>query len=279
MNRPTPLSGRASRRDALKIGGLAVSLGALAAACGNGRTGITEPGRVGNAPTVEPLDDFPIDNAALLRTATSLEYTAIEVYQRALDLDGAVPAALRPAMERMIEEHETTAEEMAELTVAVGGEPWTCANLWFMERLVEPVFAAIAQDAEPEAVTSDVLTFAIVFENFAAASHQELIVSVTDPTARQAHARAAALEARHSATLAIAMNGADGYISPALLGEDVTPDELGQVRQFAMPSTFAQTSQLELKAGPPDVNGVRETFTLNTPSLNSIAYNEISCDA
>ena len=36
-----------NRRDLLRQGGLALSLGALVAACGSGRSGSSDPGRIG----------------------------------------------------------------------------------------------------------------------------------------------------------------------------------------------------------------------------------------
>ena len=40
------IAGRFGRRDALRIGGLSVSLAALVAACGDDRGGSTDPGRI-----------------------------------------------------------------------------------------------------------------------------------------------------------------------------------------------------------------------------------------
>ncbi|BAN02214.1 ferritin-like domain-containing protein [Ilumatobacter coccineus] len=268
-----------TRRDALKFGGLAVSLGALVAACGENVGGSDEAGRVGNAPVVEPLPDLAVDEAVLLRTASSLEYTAVAVFETVLGLDGALPDALRPTVERLIEDHQATAAEMVSLTEAAGGEAWDCPNDWFMERLVAPLVEALGAHDDPALVTADVLAIATALESFAAASHQELASSAESVEARVAHAEAAALEARHAAVLAIAADGPDAYISPALVGEDVAPDVNGQIRQFAVPSTFAQTSQVEIKAGPADANGVRTSYVFQTPADNSFVYNELSCSA
>lgn len=268
-----------SRRQVLKIGGASLSLAALVAACGNGREGINEAGRVGNAPDIEPLPDYPVDDVVLLRTASSLEHTAVAVYETALGLDGAIPSALTSTVERLIEDHERIAERMQELTVEAGGEAWTCPNTWFMDRLVGPLVEAVQAHDDPDLVTADILTIAAAVESFATASHQELVSATSIVDARVAHAEAAALEARHAATLAIAIGGADAYLSPALVGEDVAPDENGQIRQFAVPNTFGSTAQIEIKAGPADVNGVRESFILQTPADNSFVYNELSCSA
>lgn len=267
-----------TRRDAIKFGGLAVTLGAFVAACGENVGGSQEAGRVGSAEILEPLPDLPVDDAVLLRTASSLEYTAIAVYETLLGLDGALPAELVPVVERIISEHQDVADEMVALTEAIDGQAWDCPNDWFMERLVAPLVEALGAHDDPALVTADALTIAIAMENFAAASHQELVLATGSIEARIAHAEAAALEVRHAGVLAIAGAGADAYISPALLGEDVAPDADGQFPQFALSSTFAQTSPIEIKAGPADVNGVRTSFVMQTPAANSLVYNEMpSC--
>lgn len=326
------LNPRTGRRQALKIGGLGVTLAALAAACGEDRTGDDAPGRVGNAPVVTSPADFTVDDAVLLRTASSLENTIISVYETVLDIDGAVPDDLVAVMNRLIEDHRSVADQMNSLTEAAGGTPWTTTNPWLMERLVGPTLEKIQSDtvgvatldedgtlkvqimgelaeiAETvptvlgdvtstspqddvsegdeltftrleDAVPEDVVAFAQALESLGAASHQELVSSAGSVEARTAHLEAAALEARHSAMLAIAIQGAEGYISPALLGEDVAPTERGQIRHFAVESVFGQTAQIEIKAGPPDLNAVRESVVLQTPAANSLVYNELEPDA
>ncbi len=318
-----------TRRDALKIGGLSVGLGALVAACGEDRAGDEGPGRVGSAPVPTALPEYTVDDAVLLRTASSLEHTAVAAYERALELEGAIPEDLVPLVERLIEDHRAVATEMEELTTAAGGEPWTCSNPWLMERLVEPTFELIesnvvgvvledtsmvqvlAEETEINDVITtaqgditllsstddlsegdeleftrlegnvpdDVVTFATALENMASASHQELATAASDADTRMAHLDAANLEARHASVLAVALQGADGYISPTLFGEDVPPTERGQIRQFAIESTFGKTSQIEIKAGPGDINNVRTSVILQTPAANSLVYNELSCDA
>lgn len=338
-----------TRRDAIKIGGVTLTLGAFLAACGEGVGGSDDPGRVGNAPEIEPLPEYSVDDAVLLRTASSLEYTAIEVYETILGLDGVVPDDMVPFVERLIEDHQGTADVMVELTTAAGGSPWECPNEWFMDRFVAAVVTAIqapivgviqpvefagrvrvggeeldvaddgtvttvrgvlaidddvevesgvivsinGETAEPgdevlfarpeDDIRADIFAVANALESFATASHQELVSKISrgNVDARVAHAEAAALEARHAAAISIAVDGTEGYVSPALLGEDVPPAEDGQIRQFAINSTFGSTAQIEIKAGGADLNGVRTSFVLQTPADNSYVYNELepSCSA
>lgn len=318
-----------SRRDALKIGGLAVTLGALVAACGEDRGGSEDAGRVGSAPVPTALPEYSVDDAVLLRTASSLEQTGVTIYETLLGMEGVLPPEVVPIAEQLVVNHQMVADQMDELTTQAGGEVWTCPNPWLMERLVTPTFELIqsnivgvvledtsmvqvlAEEAtiapvittaqgditlisstddlqegdELEferlvgAVTDDVMAFIEAFESLAAASHQELVSATSILEARTAHLDAATLEARQSSVLAVALYGPEGYISPAMVGEDVPPTERGQIRHFAIESTFGQTAQIEIKAGPGDINNVRRSVVLQTPAANSLVYNELSCDA
>ena len=77
-----------TRRQAFKIGGLTVSFAALVAACGDDIQGDSSPGRVGYAPPITDPPEYVVDDAVLLRTASSLEYSAISVYEQALEIGG-----------------------------------------------------------------------------------------------------------------------------------------------------------------------------------------------
>ena len=105
---------------------------------------------------------------------------------------------------------------------------------------------------------------------------QELASLTGHADARVAHLEAALLEARHGAKLAIENYGdTKNYISPTLLGDDVARDERGGIPYYAIASTFGETAQIDLIAGPGDENGVRPSFALQTPAANSFVYNEL----
>ena len=260
------------RRDALKLGGLTVSAAAILAACGNGRTGDDAPGRVGFAPPVEELEDYPVDDAVLLRTASSLELTAVAVYEAVLET-GLLDADLTTLVERLIEDHQMVADQMGELTEAVGGVAWECTNPWYMNRTVEPLLAAVLASDNP---MRDIVNTAVVLENLAAGTHQSLTIQLEDADAAAATIAAATLESRHSAYIVAVARGPEGYVSPLIDGTGDTPtDADGVPQKFSITSRFGSTGQVELVAGAPDENGVRETFIVQTPSLNSFIYNEL----
>lgn len=260
-----------SRRHALKLGGLAVSLAAVAAACGSDRTGDAAAGRVGYAPTVTDPPDYTVDDTVLLRTASSLEYTAIAVYDAILAAD-VVDAETSKLFQRMIDDHQMVADEMAAQTEALDGVAWTCTNPWFMDRVVGPLLDAIAASDDP---VRDVMNTSVAFENVAAASHQTFTTQLTVVDASVATMAAAVLESRHAAAIAASFRGADGYVSPTISGGEDPADETGVPLTFAITSRFGSTGQVDLVAGKPNDLGVRTTFTLQTPSLNSYIYNEL----
>lgn len=262
---------RYGRRDALKLGGLTLSVAALVAACGEDRTGDDAPGRVGYAPPITDPPDYEVDDAVLLRTASSLELTAVAVYEAILDT-GALDADTTALVERLVESHQAVADEMGALTESVGGEAWECTNPWYMDRVIEPILEAIADSDDP---VRDLFNTAVALENLAASTHQELSVELTEPDAKRATLEAAVLESRHSAALVVLVRGADGYISPAIEGEGVPTDDTGVPLHFAITDRFGSVAQAELIVGAPDENGVRENFLLQTPAENSFVYNEL----
>lgn len=281
------LDARIGRRQALKIGGLSVSLAALVAACGD-ISGDETPGRVGNAPVVTSPPDYEVNDAVLLRTASSLELTAVAVYEAAQSL-GILDDDLAALVERLIEDHTATAARMGELTEAAGGIAWTSTNPWIMERSVEPIIATILApkvltnaDGEVEAevertseeIGLDVVDFAITLENMASATHQTLTSLLSESDQRVAVANASTREARNSATLVLEVFGTARRVSPALFGEEVV-NVNGTIPRYAIETTFGSVAQQELLVGATDENGNRTSYLLATPAANSLIYEEL----
>lgn len=263
---------RYGRRDVLRLSGLTISVAALAAACGAGRDGDQSPGRVGFAPPITDPPDYEVDDAVLLRTASSLELTAAAVYEAVLET-GLLDSSQTALVERLLADHLETAEEMGELTEAIGGVAWECTNEWYMERTIQPLLAEVIASDNP---LRDIINASFMLENLASATHQTLAVALEDADASAATMAASTLEARHSAWIIATARGIPGYVSPLLdgLGEpEVDPD--GVPYKFAIFARFGTTGQFELVAGAPNDLGVRQTFIIQTPSLNSFVYNEL----
>ena len=263
------LDARVGRRQAFKIGGLTVTLAALAAACGD-VGGDTAPGRVGNAPTVEALPDLPVNDAVLLRTASSLENTAVYVYQQAQGL-GVLDGDMAALVERLIANHEATAARMGELTEAAGSTAWTSTNPWLMDRSIQPMLATITDSDDPG---RDVVNLAITLENMASSTHQTLTGLLSQSDQRLAVAEASTQEARHSATIVIKAFGIARRVSPLLVGEELV-NANGIIKRFAIETTFGSVAQQEVNLGAADENGGRTTYLLATPAGNSFIYEEL----
>jgi hypothetical protein len=71
----------------------------------------------------------------------------------------------------------------------------------------------------------------------------------------------------------------EGYISPVLFGEDLVPDETGLFKAYAIPSQFGALAAIQLVVGARNEAGTRATFTVETPSDNSLIYEDMTCEA
>lgn len=271
MNPDSNPVGGYSRRQALKLGGLTVSMAAIFAACGEDRMGDTAAGRVGYAPPVTDPPDYAVDDAVLLRTASSLEYTAIAVYDAILSAN-IVDADTATLFQRLIDDHQMVADEMDKQTEAVGGVAWTCTNPWYMDRLVNPLIDTVTMSDNPE---RDARNTAVAVEDITAASNQSMTTQLEAPAASMATLEAATLESRHAAAVVASFRGADGYVSPTIRGGEDPADDDGVPLMFSITSRFGSTGQIALVVGKPNELGVRQTFVLQTPSLNSYIYNEL----
>lgn len=265
-----PMNAPTSRRQALRLGGVTLGLGAIVAACGDDRTGDDAPGRVGYAPAPEPLGDYAVTDAVLLRTISSVELTALHVYEEAI-ASGVLGAEESALAESLVDSHQAVADAFGELATAAGGEAWECTNPWMMERTIEPILDVIAESDDP---ARDYLTMAVSLENWTAATNQSFAERLTQTDQIVAAVEAAALESRQSAVAAIAGGGSEAYTSPALQGEDVVAVD-GIVPQYAITSQFGSVAQIELVVGAPDENGTRSSFILQTPAENSYIYEEL----
>jgi hypothetical protein len=261
-----------SRRQLLRNGGLALSMGAIVAACGADRGGSDAPGRLGVAAPPPTLPTGEVNDTVLLRTAQSLEYTALDVYAAAVDT-GALGSAELSLAGRFVEDHTGHAALLGSLITDLGGEEYTCANPFLMERAVGPILAAL--DGTDDLVR-DLLNIAHAFESLAGASYQALVASLEDLSLRREAMRIGTDEHRHAAALAAAINP-DDILSPALFGEQVTADAAGFPVPYAIPSTFGQLTGIELVVGAQDLEGARFTTQLQTPAQNSFVYEYLSC--
>ena len=263
-----------NRRALIRNGGLLLGAGAVLAACGEGVAGTEEPGRIGVAPPGSTLPDAAVNDIVLLRTAQSVEYTLIDLYNELVDLGGFGGSAAT-LIERLIADHTEHAATLGGLITDAGGEEFACANPFVMNRTVAPVARAV-EDSDD--VQRDALNTAHAMEVWAAATYQDMVGSLTTAELRQAAMTIGSSENRGASALAILITGApEAYFSPALSGEQVLPDEDGFPVPYAIVATFGQLGTFDLVVGARNSEGARTTVTLQTPAENSFAYEYMSC--
>jgi rubrerythrin len=267
---PTSLS----RRQLLRSGGLAISLGAVIAACGNDRGGPTSPGRLGVAPPPATLPDVEAtpSDATLLRTAQSLEYTALAVYEAAA-ATGALSEAEMALAGRFVDDHTRHAAQIAELIAAEGAEEYACANSFLMQRIVEPTLAALEGTDD---LHRDLLNIAHAFESWAGASYQALVTALSKPELRKAAMSIGGEELRHATVLARAINP-DETFSPTFSGGTEANDDAGFPVPYAIPSVFGRVEGIDLVVGARNDEGQRYSVQLQTPAENTFVYEYMSC--
>ncbi len=281
MSRPIDLEARLSRRRLLQAGGLAASVGVLLAACGDDDE--AEPGRVGYAPAATPLPTVEKTDAVWLRTAMSLEYTTLEVYRRMTEM-GVLDAAAQTLVDRFVEDHTAHIEALGPLIASAGGEPYECANAWYIERTVDPIFTQITGDESKDIAPSDdpardLMTVSNGWESMMGATYQQMVEVLTKPELRGDVMTIGVEEARQAAAMAMLATGTpEGYVSPVLLiGEAPTPDETGLFKAYAIPTRFGSLAAIEVVVGARSAAGTRAPFTLETPADNSLIYEGMTC--
>ncbi len=262
-----------ARRALIRNSGLALSMGAIIAACGNGRSGSDDPGRLGVAPPAPTLPEAEVNDVVLLRTAQSLEYTALAVYEQAAGLD-VLHGDEQQLVGRFVSDHQRHASDLGALVTRAGGEEFTCPNPFVMDRAVGPILAALEGSDD---LHRDVLNIAYAFEYLAGASYQDIVGTLQEPALRSTAMLIGGEEQRHAAALAMAINP-DVLISPALFGEPVENDDEGFPVPYAVPATFGQLTGIDVVVGPRDeVEGTRFSAQLQTPAANSFIYDYMSC--
>ena len=212
------------------------------------------PAGSGYAPAATPLPTVETNDVVYLRTATSIEQTLVETYERIVEL-GVLDETATTVLERLIEDHRAAVTATAELTTQAGGEPYECANSWYVERVVTPILTVIEGDEDEDIPPSDdpardSLTTIDGLESMAGAMYQQMVELLVSQDLRAEGMRFGAAAARHGAAVAILATGApDGYVSPTLTGGEVTPDETGLVPLYAISTQFGSLTAIPITIG------------------------------
>jgi hypothetical protein len=290
------------RRGFLRVGGLTITGAVVLAACGGDDEGTTQIPVAGESPGYVPLDQQTVDDNVLLRTATGFEGSLVDAYQKLLQNNFLTDPQIVSLVQTFQAHHIEHATTLAAATTANGGVACTPLqpNAKITDHYLQPVLQAIA--ASP-ARNEDAKAFVAALENLAAATHQALVQSLSQPALRHSVMSIGGVEARHAAIVAAVINPEDlvGTVAPVedaaapegtpattlVTGLPTTapgaattttlPAATAENQIVAIPTAFGFLGVIPLIVGPPDENGVRETFNFETPSLNSLLYEGETC--
>lgn len=293
-----------SRRRLFEFGGAAAAMAALLAACGGDDGGA--PGRVGLAPSVTDLPDEIVDDAVLLRTLQSLEFSILFVYER-LTADAGLDGAAAAALERFTADHTAAAAEFDRLIGTVSGEPFHCPNPWYEARFFDTALANIfggsnsdGQIPASDDIPRDALALIQALEALSTSSALHFVPKLSTPELRRAVIAHGAQAARRSATATLLINpGPAGYVTEALIladGGEVTeaaadepateaPEGTGGPVATPIPlpyvitARFAQLTAVNIEIGAVNDLGLRYKSAFETPADNAFVYNSLACSA
>ena len=181
-----------NRRGFLKIGGMTVASAAIFAACGNDDT---NPAAGSTATTTTAMGAGGSEgDITILRTASSLEVLAVDVYQTAIDSGLVTTTAVADAAKLFQSQHREHGELFMGATKQLGGDPFETANPEVLAAL-QPTIAALKDEA-------GIVKLAYDLENVAAATYFSTVGAFSDTKLNQAAMSVGGVEARHVAVLA-----------------------------------------------------------------------------
>ena len=187
-------TGGLNRRKFMQIGGLTVATAAIFAACGSDDSdsgtgaGDDEEGSDTTMGGGDAKGDITI-----LRTASSLEVLAVDVYQKAIDSGLVKTAAIGDAAKLFQSQHKEHAALFQGATKKMGGEEMKEANPVVLQSLQGPI-AALKDE-------NGVVELALMLEMAAAATYQSTVGAFKDLSLNQAAMSVGGVEARHVAVL------------------------------------------------------------------------------
>lgn len=304
---------RQSRRNFL-IASASTAVGAaVLAACGKDEN---PPARIGTVPSTTAQPNAPVTDTALVRTATSLESLMIAFYdavadQSLLTADNAEIAA------KMRAQHSDHRDEFSAMTLDLGGEIYACPNERMNGIYLEPALqlilgseqaatlgieapeTAIPPSDQPE---QDTLVLANALERIVAATHQAYMELINDRATRaqgmvvgmRSSRRGALWGALISPEELIATEASEAAVptttttAATVPGETTSPTTAVAEDEAAVPAplahaivaAFGSLGPVQINLGAPNDSGIRQALNIETPYLNSLAYEYLgACDA
>lgn len=176
------------RRRFLRVGGVAVVSTAILGACGGGDDAATDATTTTSGPPNPTADDITI-----LRTATSIENLAVQVYTRAIEGGLLTTPTVLAAAKLFKEQHEDHAELLRGATANADGEPFDGPNPVVLQQLT-PTIQGLRDER-------GVVRLAYDLEQSLAATYQSNVGKFTATRFNETVMSIAGVEARHAAIL------------------------------------------------------------------------------
>ncbi len=266
------VSSALNRRQLFGIGGTSILGVALLAACSHDTPAATH---VGESPALDTAATGDVTDVVLLRTAASLEYSVIDAYDEILKLGLFSDdfAKVDNIIKRIQEDHLAHAKLINQLVSVTGGTPITCANERINRLYIAPTLLAITGDdtiAKSPTPPQDALALAIGLENLAAATYQSIVSVLHYVAIRDKAIHIGQQEARHATVLVRALSPKVASIVPTI-------DATGTTTLSALPTAFGTLSAITVSAGVLNDSGIKPSINFDTPSLNSLMYESVTC--
>jgi hypothetical protein len=257
----TENTSRISRRSMLRTSGVLVASGAVLAACGGeSHSGIA---RIGQTPEIDPLVEAKVSDAALLRTAMSVEKMVADILTNQ-SVAGVADAKAKPIISAFAASHTANLAALSTLVTANGGQPYNEANEKLMVAYGDNVLKLMGEGKK----ASDVLPLAHALESLVAATYQYFVALTANAPLRAEMMRLGAKSSRRAAIAAqVFDSGMKSF--DVQKAEDGTqlPDTIA-----TFPGAFGALNAVQVTLGPDVKDAPRANVLMDTPSLNSIIY-------
>jgi hypothetical protein len=192
------MSQHLDRRRFLQVGGMTVAFAAVVAACGD-----DDEEETARATTTTALGAGKRQDITIMRTATSIELLAADIYDKAVK-SGVITTPAVAATARLFQsQHQDHAVVFQSATEKLDGDAFSTPNPVLAQRL-QPRVDGLRSEA-------DAVTLLLELERMAAATHQASVGAFSDKALNQTAMSVGGVSARHVAVLA----GVLGQATPA----------------------------------------------------------------
>jgi hypothetical protein len=258
----TENTSRISRRSMLRTSGALVAGTAVLAACaGSVDTGIA---RIGETPELDPLAEATVSDAALLRTAMSVEKMVATILSDD-KVSGVADAAAKPIVAAYVAAHTARLTALSALVTANGGQPYNEPNEKLMVAYGNNVLNLMGEGKK----ASDVMPLTHALESLVAATYQYFVALTNNSALRAEMMRLGAQSSRRAAVAAqLVSSGIKAF--DMQYEEDGTTQLAGSVPTFS--GAFGALNAVQITLGPDIKDAPRANVLMDTPSLNSIIY-------